>query len=576
MRSSAANSDGRTNRQKPAKSSRPTVIASDDRERDRLGRRFREALRQSERRFAAIFDNAFQFIGLLDPDGTVLEANRAALGLGRLKLADVVGRKFWDAPWWPATEVDRERLRAAVGQAAAGRFVRYEVDVRAAGGPRTIDFSLQPVKDAAGRVALLIPEGRDITERRRVERELAQSREKLRRAHDELEARVRERTAELSRANATLKAEVAQREQAERSLRESEAQARAVLDTAVDAIVTIDALGIVQSFNPAAKRLFGYRASEVLGRNVSMLMPSPDAERHDGYLANYLRTGRAKIIGIGREVVGLRKDGSTFPVNLAVSEVNLGGRRTFTGILRDLTEQKRLEKEILEIAEREQRRIGQDLHDGLGQQLTGIAYLAQTLQHRLASKNRPEAAGAGEVTGLLGQAIDQARALSRGLHPVEPKPEGLPDALRSLAVDVSTVFNIRCLFRVSSVTGGGGLAAPIGDQLTATHLYRIAQEAVNNAIRHGKAKRVRITLKSSTHGGTMLSVEDNGVGLPPPPPGKSPHSADSGVWTGRGMGLRTMSHRAHLIGATLEIGRSRTGGVKVVCRSNARPPGNDR
>jgi two-component system, LuxR family, sensor kinase FixL len=222
--------------------------------------------------------------------------------------------------------------------------------------------------------------------------------------------------------NSKLQREVAQRERIERSLRESEAHARAVLDTAVDAIITIDLGGVMLSFNPAAERLFGYRAAEAVGRNVSILMPSPFAEQHDEYLASYLRTGRAKM------VVGLRKDGSTFPLDLAVSEVNVGGRRTFTGILRDLTERKRLEHEILEIAEREQRRIGQDLHDGLGQQLTGIAFLTKTLQHRLSTEGRPEAADAGEVARLLGGAIEQARALSRGLHPVEPKPEGLADA----------------------------------------------------------------------------------------------------------------------------------------------------
>ena len=99
--------------------------------------------------------------------------------------------------------------------------------------------------------------------------------------------------------------------------------------------------------------------------------PSPDRERHDGYINHYLGTGEKRIIGIGREVMGKRKDGSIFPLDLAVSEVRFGAKRTFTGVVRDLTERKRLEGEILEAAEREQRRIGQDLHDGLGQQLTG-------------------------------------------------------------------------------------------------------------------------------------------------------------------------------------------------------------
>ena len=167
-----------------------------------------------------------------------------------------------------------------------------------------------------------------------------------------LAARVRRRTAELRESNRLLSREVVQRRQAEQTLRAGEAITRAILDTAVDAIVTIDARGRIESFNRAAERLFGYAAAEVVGRNVRMLMPEPYASRHDGYLRNYYRTGKPKIIGTGREVVGLRKDGSTFPLDLAVSEVRLGRRRTFAGILRDLTERKRLEKGSLERANR--------------------------------------------------------------------------------------------------------------------------------------------------------------------------------------------------------------------------------
>jgi two-component system sensor kinase FixL len=120
-------------------------------------------------------------------------------------------------------------------------------------------------------------------------------------------------------------------------LRDSEARTHAILQTAVDGIVTIDERGIVESFNPAAERLFGYTADEVIGQNISMLMPSPYREEHDGYLARYLQTGEPHIIGIGREVQARRRDGTTFPVALAVSEVQLAGRRLFTGIIHDLT-----------------------------------------------------------------------------------------------------------------------------------------------------------------------------------------------------------------------------------------------
>jgi len=126
-------------------------------------------------------------------------------------------------------------------------------------------------------------------------------------------------------------------QQAEAVLRDSEARTHAILQTAVDGIITIDARGLIESFNPAAERLFGYTADEVLGRNISMLMPSPYREEHDGYMARYLQTGEPHIIGIGREVRARRRDGSTFPIALAVSEVHLAGRRMFTGVVHDLT-----------------------------------------------------------------------------------------------------------------------------------------------------------------------------------------------------------------------------------------------
>ena len=121
---------------------------------------------------------------------------------------------------------------------------------------------------------------------------------------------------------------------------------RSVVNHVLDGIITIDSRGTVTTFNPAAERIFGFAASEVIGQNVKLLMPEPYHSQHDGYLASYLQTGEAKIIGIGREVVGRRKDGSTFPMDLAVSEFRLGDERYFTGIVRDITERKRAEAEL--------------------------------------------------------------------------------------------------------------------------------------------------------------------------------------------------------------------------------------
>jgi two-component system, LuxR family, sensor kinase FixL len=124
---------------------------------------------------------------------------------------------------------------------------------------------------------------------------------------------------------------------------QSEARLRAILETVVDGIITINARGRIESVNPAAERLFGYRAADLVGQNVAMLMPTPDREEHDSGLARYLQTGEQRIIGLHREVVGQRRDGTTFPMDLAVSEVRLGDQRLFTGIVRDLSERKRME-----------------------------------------------------------------------------------------------------------------------------------------------------------------------------------------------------------------------------------------
>jgi PAS domain S-box-containing protein len=160
---------------------------------------------------------------------------------------------------------------------------------------------------------------------------------RLRRAQHELELRVRDRTQRLAHANAELQRQIRERRTAERSLREREATLRAILDTAVDAIVVIDELAVIRSVNGATGRMFGYTVEEMIGQNVNMLMPSPQREEHDGYLRHYFETGERRIIGIGREVHAQRRDGSTFPVHLAVSEVDLGNRKLFAGILRDLS-----------------------------------------------------------------------------------------------------------------------------------------------------------------------------------------------------------------------------------------------
>jgi two-component system sensor kinase FixL len=336
-----------------------------------------------------------------------------------------------------------------------------------------------------------------------------------------------------------------ERRRTQTALRDSEACLRAILETAVEGIITIDEHGIIESFNPAAEKIFNYPAIEVLGRNVSMLMPAPYCREHDDYMSNYARTGRAKIIGIGREVTGQRKDGTAFPMDLAVSEVRLESRRLFTGFVRDITERKRLEREILEISDVEQRRIGQGLHDGLCQQLAGIELMSEALARNLKKQSKAGAAQAAKITAHLREAIAQTRRLARGLSPVSLESNGLMSALQEMVAAVTKLFNIECRFQ-------GGEPILVRDNAAATHLYRIAQEAINNAIRHGKAKTVVVTLTRQKEKARLI-VADNGVGL----------SKDSK--TDAGMGLQIMKYRAGMIGAALEISSTDGQGTTVIC-----------
>ena len=155
--------------------------------------------------------------------------------------------------------------------------------------------------------------------------------------------------------------------------------------------------------------------------------------------------------------------------------------------VRDITRRKQLEREVLAISERERSAFSRELHDSLGQQLSGITYLTNVLRDRLHEARSPEVAGAERISNLLKQAIEQARAVARGLSPVRPEPEGLGAALKELAAQSSEVFGIKCCFRCPR-------PVLVDDSEAATHLYRIAQEAVHNAFRHGRAKRITIGL----------------------------------------------------------------------------------
>ena len=218
-----------------------------------------------------------------------------------------------------------------------------------------------------------------------------------------------------------------------------------------------------------------------------------------------------------------------------------------TALASEIAERERLEKTILEISERERRSIGHDLHDGLGQHLTGTAITGQLLADRLQERAAEEAAEARKIVGLIKTAIAQTRHMAKGLLLADIDSEGLPSALHEFCGATAEQFRLSCVFVNEQLS----ISLPAGNGV-ASHLFRIAQEAVRNAVRHGGAKHIEVHLRARNQMLTLV-VQDDGSGLPP------------AAARGTGLGLRIMAHRAAMIGASFAIERLSPGGTRVQC-----------
>jgi two-component system, LuxR family, sensor kinase FixL len=315
-----------------------------------------------------------------------------------------------------------------------------------------------------------------------------------------------------------------------KALQKSHERFRLLFERSLDAILISDDHDRFVEVNGAACRLLGLRREQLLEWNWSDLQAE----------ALYQPSQR-RPEGLG-ELTFTKPNGERcfieFSSTQLASNLNLS-------ILRDVSERRALEHEIQEISEREQRRLGQDLHDGLGQSMTGIAFLAKVLQQKLRAKDLEEAEAAGTIASLINEALAQTRRLSRGLCPVELDANDIEAALGQLAENLRTLFSVSCELQCEP-------EIKITDNTVAVHLYRIAQEAATNAIKHGRAKNIGLSL-TSNNSRLILKVEDDGSGLP-----------TTGT-KGKGMGLRVMHHRARMIGATISLRPSKQGGVTVTC-----------
>lgn len=330
----------------------------------------------------------------------------------------------------------------------------------------------------------------------------------------------------------------------EEALQQERNVVSAILDTVGALVVVLDPEGRITRFNRACELTTGYSLEEVRGKFLWDLFLVP--EEVDRFKSIFAQLS-ADLLPEDYQSYWVTRHGTRRLI--AWSSTMLPGTNgtpnyiIATGI--DITEREQLEKALLNISSREQRRIGQDLHDGLGQHLTGIAFMAKVHEAKLTEKRLSDAMDAAKLVRLVNEAIHKTRELARGLLPVVSEEQGLMSALQLWAAEVEDIFGISCRFEC-------GIAVLIYDDAMATHLYHIAQESVNNAIKHGHARNILIRLTAENKRGILL-IKDDGVGMA------------EGRGNGQGMGLHIMNYRAGMIDGTLEVAPDSVKGTTVTC-----------
>ena len=478
--------------------------------------RIETQLRDSEDRYRNLVDNLQTGVLLQGPKGDILLANDRAVALLGVSREQLIGKDFTDVDWNFVHEdgspfsvsahpvVQCIATRGSVPDVTMGIFRQRSQD------RIWLLVSANPRLNPDGSVREVICTFSDITRRKHVELELIAGRE---------------------------------------ALRESVIHTQAILDNVVDAVITINRHGLIESFNRAATNIFGHSAREVIGRNVSMLMEDHDRLHHDGYMQHYHDTGETRVIGKVREMKARRKDGQVFPVSLAVSRISYLGQVTYIGLVRDITERTRatealeeksrqlrsLSRRVLEAQETERRRVAHELHDELGQSLTAIKI---NLQSRERFKDRSPTELNAENLRIVESALQHVRRLAVALRPSVLDDLGLIPALRGIAEQTAARGGFEVHFQPALPEG----RLPPDVE---TACFRIVQEALTNISRHAHAHRVDIDL---FHDGDalVLGIHDDGCGFEVAAVRERASAGDS-------IGLLGMKERATLLGGQLDI-----------------------
>lgn len=456
-------------------------------------RQWRKKLEESEAKYHRLFENAREGIIIARENGRVIDINpagRSILGYSARELNEMAAGDLYLNP------EDQTALRDLID-------------------------SERPVEDEE--IALRRSDGKEIICRLSV-----------------TQARLRE---DAGITYYVLFRDVTREANAIRELEASERRYRRLFERSRDAVVLTEPQGAILDANRAAQELFGYPRSELLQLDAGDLYAEPD-HRTEHILPTLLNLEGSEIL----EATMQRKNGTEFLASASVSvhRSEDGEVEFIQALVRDITDQRLLEKEFVNIQERERRRIGRELHDGVSSQLAGVAMMTNGLVQDLEDGREINVSELREIHELIRESAHQTRALSHGLSPMWLREQGLPAGLKSLAEQARAHEEIDCTVEASREE------LPLADEV-AIQLYRIAQEAVNNALQHADPDSIILRLFREEQC-LVLKIEDDGAGL-----GNNPGEE-------AGLGLRTMRYRARLIGSELEIGPGSRGGTRVTCR----------